>query len=939
MKKRLAFLLLTLFTTIVFAQSGVLTGTVVDSQGKEPLPSVSVTVEGTTLSVSTNENGTFTINDVPTGEVVLVISTEGFLVNTLTIKMPEQGLDLGMVFLEKDLKEEQANNLISLTESNLTDEGNGADVTSGILQASRDTYLNAAAFDFSPSFFRVRGLNTDHGKVLLNGIEMNKLYNGRPLWTNWGGLNDVTRDQEFSNGLTPSNYSFGGLIGTTNINLRASKYRPGVRVAYSNSNRSYANRAMATYSSGLMESGWAYTVAATRRWGNEGFNQGTFYNANSFFTAVEYQFNDKHSLNFTAMYAPNRRGKSSPNTQEVFDLKGIDYNEYWGYQDGEKRNSRVKDVQEPIFMLNHYWNISENTSLNTNVAYQFGKIGNSRIDYNGSRLNEEGIPVGGGSNPSPTYYQKLPSFWLGLDEGPNYTRAYLAEQEFLNNGQINWNDLYASNYNHDEPYSSYVLYEDRTDDKLFTANTIFKSDISENIILNASATYKHLKSENFAEVIDLLGGKYYLDVDTYAESGHIENPDESDYLDVIQNNLLNRNRTVAQGDKFKYNYNIYSDVVEAFTQVQFKYNKVDFYIGSNVTQTTYQREGLYQTGTFLDNSLGKGEKLTFNGYGAKGGLTYKITGRHLLDFNAGYIKRAPNIRNTYSNARENQNIVDGIKEELITSFDFSYILRLPKVKARLTGYYNTIEDASEISFYYAEGVSFSTTVQSDSNAFIQEVLTDIDTRNIGAEIGIEAQVTPTIKLKGAGSFMESVYKNNPSLYLTDDSGNKSQTYISYLKNYKVATGPQRAFSAGFEYNDPDYWWIGATANFFSNAYIDVSPLPRTSNFYTNNDGQVYNDYDATIAEELLKQEKFNSYMTVNLIGGKSWRINYKYYIGFFASINNLFNEEYKTGGFEQGRNANYRSLKEDKARSTPIFGSKYWYGYGTTYFLNVYFRF
>ncbi|GLB48477.1 carboxypeptidase-like regulatory domain-containing protein [Neptunitalea lumnitzerae] len=936
MKKRLAFFLLSIFTTFAFAQNVTVTGTVVDTQGKEPLSNVEVTVEGTTLMVHTNQDGVFTINEVPTGLQSLTIIAEGYLINSLPVEVPAEGLDLGMIFLEKDLTEEQATNLIALTESNLTDEGNGADVTSGILQASRDTYLNAAAFDFSPSFYRVRGLNTDRGKVMLNGIEMNKLYNGRPQWGNWGGLNDVTRDQEFTNGLAPSNYNFGGLIGTTNINVRASKYRPGVRVAYSNSNRSYANRAMATYSTGLLESGWAFTVAATRRWGEEGFNDGTFYNANSFFTALEYKFNDKHSLNFTAMYAPNRRGKSSPNTQEVFDLKGTSYNEYWGYQDGEKRNSRVKDVEEPIFMLNHYWDISDNVSLNTNVAYQFGKMGNSRIEFNGSRLNEDGIPVGGGSNPSPTYYQKLPSFWLGLDEGPNYTNAYLAQQEFVSNGQINWNEMYQHNFANVGGYSTYVLYEDRTDDKLFNANTILKADISENIIFNASATYKHLNSSNFAEIIDLLGGNGFLDVDNFAESGDIEQGTP----DVVQNNLMNPNRIVGEGDKFKYNYNIYSDVVEGFAQAQFKYNKVDFYVAGRVTQTSYQRDGIYQSGTFPTDSYGKGEKLNFTGVSGKAGLTYKISGRHLLDVNAAYMTKAPTIRNTFSNARENHNIVDGIKEEVITSVDASYILRLPKVKGRISGFYNTIEDANEISFYYAEGVSFSTGgVQADPNAFIQEILTGIDTRNIGGEFGIEAQVTPTIKLKAAGSIMESIYNNNPDLYLTDDAGNRSQTYTSYLKNYKVATGPQRALSVGFEYRDPDYWWIGATSNFFSNAYIDVSPLTRTSSFYTNNDGQIYNDYDAEVAKELLKQEKFNSYMTVNLIGGKSWRINRKYYIGFFASINNVLNEKYKTGGFEQGRNANYRSLKEDKARQTPIFGSKYWYGYGTTYFMNVYFRF
>ena len=56
-------------------------------------------------------------------------------------------------------------------------------------------------------------------------------------------------------------------------------------------------------------------------------------------------------------------------------------------------------------------------------------------------------------------------------------------------------------------------------------------------------------------------------------------------------------------------------------------------------------------------------------------------------------------------------------------------------------------------------------------------------------------------------------------------------------------------------------------------------------------------------------------------------------------VNNLLNQEYRTGGFEQGRNANFRQLRDHKALDTPVFGNKYWYGRGTTYFLNVNLRF
>lgn len=104
------------------------------------------------------------------------------------------------------------------------------------------------------------------------------------------------------------------------------------------------------------------------------------------------------------------------------------------------------------------------------------------------------------------------------------------------------------------------------------------------------------------------------------------------------------------------------------------------------------------------------------------------------------------------------------------------------------------------------------------------------------------------------------------------------------------------------------------------------------------DGLPFNDYDIDVARRLLKQEKFDHYFTVNLVGGKSWRIK-SYYTGFFMSVNNLLDVMYKTGGFEQGRNANYQTLKKDATNDIPVFGSKYWYGRGATYFLNVYVRF
>ena len=63
------------------------------------------------------------------------------------------------------------------------------------------------------------------------------------------------RNQELSNGSIPLKYNFGGILGSNNINIRASEYGEGGRITYSSSNRSYSNRLMATYNSGMLKKG------------------------------------------------------------------------------------------------------------------------------------------------------------------------------------------------------------------------------------------------------------------------------------------------------------------------------------------------------------------------------------------------------------------------------------------------------------------------------------------------------------------------------------------------------------------------------------------------------------------------------------------------------------------------------------------------------------
>ena len=924
MKHFIVRFILLLSSGIALSQSQ-LEGSVIDAITSEPLSNVAVHLEQLQEKTTTDALGFFKLESAGVGEQILVVSKIGFITKRLPVILSTgQLLEVSTITLDVDIAAEMKQlGLISLSDNDLNsgDDDLGNFNVSGLLSAGRDVFLSAAAFDWSGSFFRPRGLDNAYGKVLINGLEMNKQFNGRPQWGNWGGLNDAQRNREFSQGLTASEYSFGGLAGVTNIEMRASRQRQGGRISYAAANASYQGRVMASYNSGLTDKGWAYSFLLARRYGKEGFQDGTLYDANSLYVSLEKKISDKHSLNVTTFYTPNRRGRATAITEEQFDLKGRTYNPFWGVQNGEQRNTRMRDIQEPIITVNHYWDLNDNTMINTNVGYQFGSIKSSRVD-NG-RLR----------NPSPNYYQLLPSYAL-QDESPtaaDFQNAYLLQQDFIDDGQFNWNSLYQSNVSGGN--SNVILQDDVIEDRQISANVIINTRLTDGITINGNVGYRGLNNQNYAQVRDLLGGDGFLDIDNFSVS---ESQDGQEG-DLAQSDVRNPSRVVGVGDRYKYNYEIGATVLSGFVQTQFKSSAIDYYAAVQASNTNYQRNGLFENGNFLGNqSFGLSEKLSFTTGGVKAGGTYKITGRHLLDVNAGYYTNAPSIRNSFSNARQNNDVIIDLKSEKVQAVDLSYIFRSPIVKARVTGFYTGFANGTDLGFFFTQNFIAQTEA-----SFVQEVLTTVERRNIGAEIGIEAQVLPTFKLKAAASIGQYTYSNNPSIYYTSDDFEGPQTFgdgTVALQSLHVAGGPERAYQLGFEYRDPEFWNVSLTANYFSNAYLDFSNLARTANFNQDIDGQPFNDYDPEVARSLLQQRQIDDYVIVNVIGGKSWRMG-KYFVGFFATINNVLNETYITGGFQDSRRVNFRSALEEAQRDTPVFGDRLFFGRGTTYYANAYVRF
>ncbi|MHC0444273.1 carboxypeptidase-like regulatory domain-containing protein [Flavobacterium sp. 3-218] len=935
MVKKYAVFFIVSFFNFAFSQKEIIvSGIVIDARTQNPLENVVVTIQNTAVMQLTSKTGKFELHIFPKKEQLLLLRNQGYKDFLLKVQSNSgQDINLGILQLEDTYSDEVPAALITLSDNDFSDDNSSSEMTSGLLQSSKDAFMQASAFNWGQARFRVRGLDSENAVTMLNGMPMNKIYDGRPQWGNWGGLNNVLRNQEFSVGTTASNYTFGGILGTQQIYTRASLYRKGASLTFSGSNTTYLWRAIGTYASGMNADGWAFAISAGKRWTDEGYFEGTNFDADSFFLSVEKKLNKKQSINFTGFYTPNSRGKNSANTTEVTDLMGEKYNSYWGFQNGEKRNARVKNVEEPLFMLNHYFKIDDKTNLNSGIMYQFGKVGNSNIDYQNA------------DSPDPVYYRKMPSYFSSLyakDQGefsgaftPDYENAEKNKIAFLANPQINWGEMYFANQKfgtdgYIPTQSHYVLYEDRTDDRTFAANSNLNSQITPNISFDGGFTFKKLKSHNFQYLLDLLGGAYFEDIDPFYKGN------------LSQSDLQHPNRQVGKGDVYGYNYNLLASTLDVFAQFKFNYNKTEFFLAQSYSMSDYQREGLYQNGLYPTTSLGKSEKVNFENFGFKGGFTYKISGKQLLFFNAAHFTRAPSLRNTFSNARLNNNLVDGIESENITSAEANYVYRSAKLKLRLTAYYSAIRNASKTSYFYAEGIFDNGSGYDPTNAFVSQTLTKLDKKNTGAELSLECQISSTLKTTLSAAFGNYIYSSNPDVTITNDANRAkegAQTNFdfgpAFLKNYKQPGTPQQAYSFGLEYRDPKFWWLGANVNYLAESYIDVSPISRTSQFYTNPaNGFPFSEATSERGNELLKQEKFKPITLLNFSGGKSWRIHKKY-VGLFASVNNALDLMYKTGGFEQARNANFRALNQDMSSGTPSFGSRYYYGYGRTYFLNL----
>ena len=948
--------------------TGGVKGTVVNRNGRQPVENARlVLLQGANevAAVTSAQDGTFLIQGLPDGMYTLVIQAPDFLENQVQVTVND-GYVKNMFNLSITSSQQVADvDDDTFGAFDLDDSGYNDNPT--ILFGSNDVFNSIAGYNFSAVRFRARGYSSESQDVYLAGVKMNDAITGYSPYSLWSGLNEAMRSKESVNGGEVSEYGFGGYNGLTNIFGTASEVRKGLRGSILTNSSLYRLRVMASYATGLQDNGWAFAANVSARLGGNDWIDGVYYRSFAYYLAADKVLNDANKLSFVFFGTPGERGAQNSSTQEVYDLLGDNmYNSNWGYQNGRVRNARVRKTHEPIAIVKWDFTPSDKFSSSATVLYRFGKNGYTALDWYDAQ------------DPRPDYYRNLPSYYYGTIDGvyeadlnrynmDKYLTAFNTWKYGADNPNlihVDWDRLYTVNALQADGRAKYVQEERRTDQKDLNLAYTFKARPYEWLTLNGGVNARINKTEYYKVIADLLGAKYFIDVDNFAERDFAGSPyklqNDLDYY------LINREaRKLGVGDKYGYDYYAQVRNYGAWLNGHFTAGSFSADLGGRIGYESFWREGLVRKGLFpglapsgnllmdpatgelvqptedpdgsVTTSLGKSKVARFLTYAGKLGLNYVIGGNMRVYANVGFFNDAPKFNQVFLSPRTRNSMVDGLTTVKTFSSDVNWQYSGGGINVRASAYWTKIWDQSKVMSAYDDL----------QNAFSNFAITGINQRHMGVELGfqIPTYVVPNLSLNGVLSLGEYVYTSTPKMTQTVDNSAEvvmQDVWVPYWTKTQLSNGtvtqkhyvpstPQTAASLGLSYNY-NYWFIDADVEYFDRAYLDMNPLYRTDYAVAGLDSQITDD-EVTY---MTTQEKFKPAWLVNLSVGKSWYIQRKYQLGFSLNVKNILNnKDVKTGGYEQTRLVDNTASAKKYYR----FDSKYFYMAGTNYMLNIYFRF
>ena len=805
----------------------------------------------------------------------------------------------------------------TFTESQLGEDDNvSQEVT--VLGMNSNAYASEVGYKWSPARFKFRAYNSKYNDIYINGNPANDAERGEFRYSLVGGLNNQTRGVEASLPFEDNIFAMTSLGGSNNYNFRPSAMPAGHRLSVAGANRNYIFRGMYNYSSGYNAKGWAWSMGLTYRYAGEGYVEGTFYNALSYYLGVEKMFNAQHSLSLVTWGNPTERGAQAASTDEMYWLANDRfYNPNWGYQNGKKRNSRIIHDWAPSALLTWDWNIDHSAKLTTTLFGKYAMYSSSRLNYNNS------------TNPTPDYDSLMPSYnynvWDPTDTDNRTAsglEAWQASYDYLSaskaNRQINWDQLYFSNkavsaQGGDAMYYLQAYHDDQLTVSLASS---LNKQLSKTQKLNAGFNLSTNKGMHYQTMEDLLGASTFHNVNTYVVGTYLSSDMQAMY------DADHPNKEIKVGDRFAYDYNIFVNRMNLWATYAENFGPLHYFLSGRIGGETLQREGMMRNGLALNNSLGKSKTASFLDGGGKFGAMLNMGKGVTLLGGIGYEKKAPVARSAFAAPQMNNDFVRDLRNEDVFSSELGLQLETSWVHANLNAYYSRLGHVAEYSMYYDDS----------QNSFSYVSINGIKKVYYGLELGLNFKVNSTFNIKALGALTEAKYINDADVAYVKSQDGKSYNDVVLSRGMHEGCTPLSAASIDLNYHSGG-WFIDLIGNYYDRIYLYYTPVTRyaSENLLRDDLGNdSYNRYDQAKGD--------GGFMLDASIGRSIYLKRGSLSINLMLT-NILNNTKIVTGGMEQNRkdrkNVNDEDMRAYKFQKSP----KKFYANGTNGMLIVTYKF
>ena len=825
MKKRL-YLSILIFAIMavtghIFAQEMEIRGTVRDVTDQQTLPGVNVTVKDTTIGSVTDINGQYRIT-APVGSV-LVFTFVGMQTKEVEVDGSTSVINVDLrsevailqefvVAVSAIARDRETPVAISTISAEVISERLGSQEFPEILKSTPSVYATKDGGGFGDGRINLRGFDSNNIGVLINGVPVNDMENGRVYWSNWAGLSDVTQTMQVQRGLGASRLAISSVGGTINIVTQTTDARKGGTVFYGFGHDGYQRRSI-SLSTGMLESGWSVTALGGRTTGH-GFVDGTEFDGWSYFLNASKKVNDQHILSFTAFGAPQWHNQRWPRqlVQTYRDHeKGIRYNPSRGLLNGQYFNASHNEYHKPQLSLNHFWSINPSTTLSTAFYASISSGGgrrtlgpqNSWFQYD----RNDGLP---------TDATKLtPDGYLDFDYALEYNANLLNGSEVIIGNAMNEHDWYGmlSTMQHEV----------------------------QNLRFTGGLDLRYYRGYHYQMVTHLLGGTHYQDV--------------SYRTDTVVSRNVNREPHARLGVGDKIGYHDLGEVGWAgiFTQAEYVTPEYSAFLSATLSNTSYRRtdyflyfdddsphrprllaeaesllgqanEAIAQGDTVAYNSFmqqhnrinnmqalqpQRSDWIDFTAFSVKGGANYNITDNHNVFANAGYFTRAPFFRFAFVGFT---NVINtGVNHERVLSSEIGYGYRSPFA-------------AANVILYRTEWLD-KALVRNLGQGLIANI-TGLNALHQGLEIDFTLRPVYGLEIRGMFSYGDWKWQDDVIAEIYDDNQELQDVVEVYASGLRVGNSAQTTAALGASYEVLENLRLGFDVNHFDRNFADFNVEDR-----------------------------------------------------------------------------------------------------------------